>query len=82
MFKITKESAIIFLKNIIIKIKNDDILLYSLNKLKNILIDEFNFLKKSYNNLEKQEEIEEEKPKRPSIYRKRRKKKKNLLKRE
>ena len=82
MFKITKESAIIFLKNIIIKIKNDDILLYSLNKLKNILIDEFNFLKKSYNNLEKQEEIDEEKHKRLSIYIKRRKKKKNLLKRE
>ena len=80
MFKITKETAIKVLENIIKNIKKDEILLLSLNKLKNILIDEFNCLKKINNNVEKEEE--EETPTRPEIKRKRRKNKaKKLLNR-
>jgi hypothetical protein len=80
MFKITKESAIKVLENIIKNIKKDEILLLSLNKLKNILIDEFNCLKKINNNVEKEEE--EETPTRPEIKRKKIKNKaKKLLNR-
>jgi len=82
MFKITKEYAIKVLENIIKKIKKEEILLLSINKLKNILIEEFNFFKESYNNIES-DEIEEI-PKRPYIYTKKKKKKKKnkLLNRE
>lgn len=74
MFKITKEYAIKILENIIKKIKKDEILLFSLNKLKNILVEEFNFVKNINNNLEKEEE-EEEPPKRPYMYKKKKTKK-------
>lgn len=73
MFKITKEYAIKILENIIKKIKKDEILLFSLNKLKNILVEEFNFVKNINNNLEKEEE---EPPKRPCMYKKKKKPKK------
>lgn len=80
MFKITKEYAIKILENIIKKIKKDEILLFSLNKLKNILVEEFNFVKNINNNLEKEDE--EEPPKRPEIKRKKIKNKaKKLLNR-
>ena len=73
MFKITKEYAIKILENIIKKIKKDEILLFSLNKLKNILVEEFNVVKNINNNLEKEEE---EPPKRPCMYKKKKKPKK------
>ena len=76
MFKITKEYAIKVLENIIIKIKKDEILLFSLNKLKNILVEEFNIIKNINNNLENEDH--EEPPKRPYIYKKKKKSKKLL----
>jgi len=76
MFKITKENAIKILENIIKKIKKDEILLFSLNKLKNILVEEFNSVKNINNNLEKEDE--EEPPKRPYMYKKKNKPKKLL----
>tara|TARA_B110001450_G_scaffold81706_1_gene77502 strand:+ start:4517 stop:4750 length:234 start_codon:yes stop_codon:yes gene_type:complete len=72
MFKITKEYAIKFLENIIKKIKKDEILLYSLNRLKNILVEEFNFFKNINNT---SDEDDEEPPKRPYTYKKKRPKK-------